>query len=152
MTDERSAFPCPACGFVSHNPNDAKHRYCVRCHRFFDDVPGYWMHDDRRMSDGLHLDIRVCRPWPLGKGRRNMPGYWMHETSGILRPAIMAYLNGDELNEAQFAVMRVYLRQWINAPVWLNVDELRNGIDALTSREAIEAWLDHAIDAGIDPL
>jgi hypothetical protein len=29
---------CPFCGFVSHNPNDALHRYCVRCHVFVDDV------------------------------------------------------------------------------------------------------------------
>lgn len=27
---------CPFCGFVSHNPNDALHRYCVRCHVFVD--------------------------------------------------------------------------------------------------------------------
>lgn len=81
-----------------------------------------------------------------------MPGYWMHETSGILRPAIMAYLNGDELNEAHIAAMRTYLRQWINAPDWLNVDELRNGIDALTSGEAIDKWIERAVDAGIDPL
>jgi hypothetical protein len=25
------------------------------------------------------------------------PGYWMNETSGVLRPAIEAYLNHDEL-------------------------------------------------------
>lgn len=39
MSDKPRTFTCPACGFTSHNPNDAKHRYCVRCHRFFDDEP-----------------------------------------------------------------------------------------------------------------
>lgn len=32
------AFTCPFCGFVSHNPNDAAQRYCLRCHVFVDDV------------------------------------------------------------------------------------------------------------------
>ena len=31
-------FRCRDCGFVSYNPNDAKHRYCARCHRFMDDL------------------------------------------------------------------------------------------------------------------
>jgi len=31
-------FTCLDCGFVSYNPNDAKHRYCARCHRFMDDL------------------------------------------------------------------------------------------------------------------
>lgn len=36
MTD--ASFQCPLCGFVSHNPNDARERYCIRCHEFVDDV------------------------------------------------------------------------------------------------------------------
>jgi len=37
-------FQCPICGFVSHNPNDARERYCVRCHVFMDDqMPGFWI-------------------------------------------------------------------------------------------------------------
>jgi hypothetical protein len=30
-------FRCPACGAVSHNPNDAREQYCGRCHRFVKD-------------------------------------------------------------------------------------------------------------------
>jgi hypothetical protein len=30
-------FTCPLCGFVSHNANDARERYCGRCHLFVDD-------------------------------------------------------------------------------------------------------------------
>lgn len=30
-------FVCPICGIVSHNPMDAKHRYCARCHCFVDE-------------------------------------------------------------------------------------------------------------------
>ena len=31
------SFLCPRCGAVSHNPNDAAHRYCGRCHVFVGD-------------------------------------------------------------------------------------------------------------------
>lgn len=32
-----AAFKCPLCGFTSHNPNDARERYCAHCHVFVDD-------------------------------------------------------------------------------------------------------------------
>jgi len=34
-----ASFKCPRCGFESYNANDLKHRYCVRCHLFADDLP-----------------------------------------------------------------------------------------------------------------
>jgi hypothetical protein len=59
--------------------------------------------------------------------------------------------------------MRVYLRQWIMAPVWdanphANDDdrwalgELRRHIDDLTPREIIHRWISWATDEGFDPL
>jgi hypothetical protein len=30
-------FTCPICRAISHNPNDASHRYCARCHKYVDD-------------------------------------------------------------------------------------------------------------------
>jgi hypothetical protein len=78
----------------------------------------------------------------------------MNETSGILRPAVEAYLQGDAMTNGQIAAMRAYLRQWINASVWTGreVRFLRKAIDDLTSREAISSWLAIAEQAGIDPL
>jgi hypothetical protein len=82
------------------------------------------------------------------------PGYWMHETSGVLRPAVTAYLNDEPLTGEHVAALRAYLRQWIFAPMWRGevVEELRGGIDSLTSRQAISDWLWRAQDEGIDPL
>lgn len=83
-----------------------------------------------------------------------MPGYWMNETSGVLRPAVEAYLRNETMTPEHIAAMRAYLRQWIMAPAWMGpeVDELRASLDGLTTRGAITAWLDQAMDAGIDPL
>ena len=84
----------------------------------------------------------------------SVPGYWMHETSGVLRPAVEAYISGGAMTPEQIAAMRAYLRQWIAAPAWAGskVRFLRRAIDSLTSREAIRSWLTIANEAGIDPL
>jgi hypothetical protein len=82
------------------------------------------------------------------------PGYWQDETSGVLRPAVEAYLHGEPMTFAQVAAMRAYLRQWIGAPVWAGdgIDELRRSVDGLGSRFAIADWLNQAERLGIDPL
>jgi hypothetical protein len=82
-----------------------------------------------------------------------IPGFWMNETSGVLKPAVEAYLNGGPMTDEQIAAMRAYLRQWI-AGEWMgpSVEPLRRAIDGLTTREAIRQWLDDAYDASIDPL
>jgi hypothetical protein len=83
------------------------------------------------------------------------PGYWMNETSGVLRPAVVAYLSGEQMTFEQIAAMRVYLRQWVNADVWthtIELEELRADLDQIGSRAAISWWLDRAIDLGMDPL
>lgn len=84
----------------------------------------------------------------------NSPCYWQYETTGTLRPVIKAYLTGDEMTDEQIAAMRAYLRQWIEAPVWKGdvIEDLRQALDGLTSRDAIAAWLATAMDNGIDPL
>jgi hypothetical protein len=82
------------------------------------------------------------------------PGFWMNEMSGVLKPAVEAYLRGELLTHGQIAAIRAYLRQWMAAP-WHggeDIEGLRAGIDGLTTRGAINAWLARALEAGIDPL
>jgi hypothetical protein len=82
------------------------------------------------------------------------PGYWMHETSGLLRPAVVAYLSGGPMTAEQITLVRAYLRQWIDAPVWQgsSVDLLRATVGNLLTRENIESWLEIAALEWIDPL
>ena len=80
------------------------------------------------------------------------PRYWMHETSGVLRPAVEAYLHDEPMTDAQIAAMRAYLRRWIEAPHWAGAALLRRDVVGLTSRAAISAWLNRAERLGIDPL
>jgi len=94
------------------------------------------------------------RPAPQIARHGEGPGYWMSETSGVLRPAVEAYLTQEPMTDEMIAAMRAYLRQWIMAPVWVGpqIDALRAGIDRLTTRPAISRWLDIALDENIDPL
>lgn len=84
----------------------------------------------------------------------NAPNFWMFETSGVLRPAVHAYLTGAPMNDGQIAALRAYFRQWIGAPGFdgPGVETLRQGVDGLTTRVAIRDWLDRAAEEGIDPL
>jgi hypothetical protein len=99
-------------------------------------------------------DEQVIQPEIRRRG--DAPGYWKNETSGALRPAVEAYLNGEPLNDEQIAVIRHYLAQWIYARGFdgggEGVGRLRDTLGGLKSRRAIKRWLDDALEAGIDPL
>jgi hypothetical protein len=84
----------------------------------------------------------------------NLPGYWMNETSGVLRPAVEAYLAGEDMTPQQVAALRAYLRQWIADARWLGpvVPGLRAAIDDPIDRKTIHMWLRIAESEGIDPL
>jgi hypothetical protein len=78
----------------------------------------------------------------------------MNETSGRLRPAVMAYLNGQELSAEQIAALRAYFRQWIMADGFQGplIDVLRDTVGGLSTRADIRAWLRIAERACADPL
>jgi hypothetical protein len=81
------------------------------------------------------------------------PGYWRFETSGVLEPAVRAYLNRGPMTDAQIAVMRAYLRQWM-AGDWLGpmIDVLRTKVEEITTKADIEDWMEMANRESIDPL
>jgi hypothetical protein len=78
----------------------------------------------------------------------------MHETSGQLAEVVGKYLTDEPLTARDVAVMRVYLRQWINDDHWRGpmIDGLRTQVDEIHDRHGISRWLERALDAGIDPL
>lgn len=100
------------------------------------------------MSD----DARTTTHWP---------GFWRNETSGVLAPAIHAYLTNKVMTDGEIAAMRAYLRQWIMAPCWQDptdaehapiLTRLRADLNDLITRAAIARWLELADDIAIDPL
>jgi hypothetical protein len=91
-----------------------------------------------------------------------MPGYWMFETTGVLKPAVEAYLaNRDPLAPQHVAALRAYCRQWIelfeppdDAPEAARrvIERLRAMVDGLVDRNSLNVWIMQATDIGADPL
>src|SRR4029079_16075018 len=73
-----------------------------------------------------------------------VPGYWMNEQSGVLRPAIEAYLRHQSKTPIQIATVRAYLRQWIGAPAWKGpmIDVLRTAESTRyeANTQSMERW------------
>ena len=82
------------------------------------------------------------------------PGFWMNETTGVLAPAIKRLITRQDLSDDDIAAVRGYLRQWIAVETWQGprVGELRNAIEGLTSRDAIDRWIAIAVEENMDPL
>ena len=80
--------------------------------------------------------------------------YWIAETSGVLRPAIEAYLKDLEMTGEQIAAMRAYFRQWIFNGDWVggSIGDLKAMVDRIKTRADIHEWLFLADLEGIDPL
>ena len=85
---------------------------------------------------------------------RSDPDFWMYDTSGVLRPAVRAYLKGKSMTAKDIAAIRTFLRVWVSAPEFDGdgVEALRQTVDGLASREAIEDWLAMARKEWVSPL
>ena len=89
------------------------------------------------------------------------PKYWMHETGGKLGPAMERYIRREPEKPDDVNLIRAYLRQWIDSPVWdggidgetrTELDYLRRTVRELRNRGDIRVWLEDALDLAIDPL
>jgi hypothetical protein len=90
------------------------------------------------------------------------PKYWIFERRE-LREAVRAYRAGKVLTVRDVALMRAYLRQWVNSPVWeMNphetdggrqwLAELRERVQAIASRGDIAQALSIMTARRMDPL
>lgn len=91
------------------------------------------------------------------------PGFWMRETGGELRPAVERLIRGEDLSLRDIALIRAYCCQWADATGWdrnpwasesdrMGLARLRELARVLINRESIEAWVQLAVDLGMDPL
>ena len=91
------------------------------------------------------------------------PKYWMYEEGDQLKPAIVAFINGERLTVRQVAFMRAYLRQWIESPVWemnptateddrTELAAIRDRVRRISSDSDIGRCVTMMVDAGMDPL
>jgi hypothetical protein len=92
------------------------------------------------------------------------PKYWRYETSGELAIVVGVYLAAVRaLTMREIALMRAYVKQWIDSPVWDLNPELtaesraelawiRESAGRIASESDLRAWLRVAEGQGFDPL
>ena len=96
-------------------------------------------------------------------GHPDAPKYWRHETGGRLAIAVENFLNNRLMTVRDVALVRAYLVQWIESPVWEmspTFDEhARAGLAVLRQRARrigtvadIHHWIHDALAEGQDPL
>jgi hypothetical protein len=87
----------------------------------------------------------------------------MAEQGGQLAPAITRYLEARPLFVRDIALIRAYLRQWIDSDVWdqnpaagpdeaAELAKLREKARAITDQRDIDEWIAAALAFGVDPL
>lgn len=110
----------------------------------------------------IHWVTPYDTPYPGG-----LPMYWRDEQSS-LPAAVEAYLNdqtgGKHCSAEDIEMVRLYLKQWINAPCWswniyapdeeslADLEALRRDIEQVKTADQIQDWLMRGLDLGIDPL
>lgn len=92
----------------------------------------------------------------------NTPVHWRNDQSGILPAAVMAlHAHGLDATKPfqgkQFALVRDYLRYYIQAPCWQDDEDgdiarLRASVQGLKTPEDMSKWIMRCLDVGIDPL
>ena len=88
------------------------------------------------------------------------PLRWQDDPSGVLPAAVHAFYEvkgAGPLTPEQLDLVREYAAYYINAPCWetgAGLDlftRLREEIKSITTKEALIAWLETALEVGIDP-
>jgi hypothetical protein len=127
------------------------------------EIGGSW-YDMKRNAIEL---LPVPQHTPMRRTERSAkltaPGYWPNETGGELALAMKRYLEGQPLTVRDIALLRAYLRRWVDASAWDSnphmTDEscatlalLRRQAREITTRDAIDQFVADATEFGMDPL
>ena len=81
------------------------------------------------------------------------PRFWMEEQTGVLSDAVETYLEGERLNPAQLAAIKVYLKQFVErAPLAgeAKLPLLVQRIDRLRTTRDIEDFADEVAEYGAE--
>ena len=80
------------------------------------------------------------------------------DTGTMLDEAVYRFRNEERLYASDVVLIRVYLRNWIDAPALdrsierTTLDQLRRDVRRIEDKEGIADWLARAGETGLDPL
>ena len=101
--------------------------------------------------DGLVFVANPDYPYPFKVARP--PRFWMEEQTGVLEEAVATYLEGERLQPAQLAAIKVYLKQFVErAPLAgeAKVPLLLQKIERLQTTRDIEDFADEVAEFGAE--
>jgi hypothetical protein len=81
------------------------------------------------------------------------PRFWMDEQTGVLQDAVETYMDGDRLNASQLAILKIYLKQFVErAPLAgeANVRKLVQQIQQLRTTRDVEDFADEIAGYGAE--
>lgn len=67
-------------------------------------------------------------------------------------PPKTAHLLGDEMTDQQVTDLRAYCLQWMKGSWMSDMARLTAQLEAATTQALLSAWMDDALEVGIDPL
>ncbi|HEX5689055.1 MAG TPA: hypothetical protein VFX76_03590 [Roseiflexaceae bacterium] len=91
-------------------------------------------------------------PYPFEVERP--PHFWMTEQSGVLEPAVEAYLNGEALSTAALGLIKQYLHQYIERALMAgeaNRGALLRRVEALRNSRDVERFAEELSEYGVEP-
>jgi hypothetical protein len=91
-------------------------------------------------------------PYPLPVEKP--PHHWMTEQSGRLEQAVEVYFNGEALSAAQLALIKLYLRQYLERALLTgdaNRARLLQRLDELRSTRDVARFADDIAEYGVEP-
>jgi hypothetical protein len=106
---------------------------------------------EREIIGGLVFESNPDYPYPFKVAK--VPRFWMEEQTGVLEEAVDAYFNGAHLTPRQLAVIKVYLKQFVErAPLAgdAKVHLLVQQIDRIKTTHDIENFADDAAGFGAE--
>ncbi|GAC1383843.1 MAG: hypothetical protein NVSMB42_01060 [Herpetosiphon sp.] len=81
------------------------------------------------------------------------PRFWMEETTGTLAEAVEAYLNGERLRLPQLAVIKIYLKQFVERAVLTGdakIPLLHSKIDRIKTAGDVANFADEVAELGAE--
>ena len=91
-------------------------------------------------------------PYPFAVAQP--PRFWMEEQSGLLGEAVEVFMREEPLNPAQWQVIRIYLRQYIErAVIEAGVDRRRllGRLDGLRKIGELTNFVEELAEVGLEP-
>ena len=115
----------------------------------------YWHHDPwKPVCPKCQPEVDHQIPTPP-----EPPRHWTDKTSDLMMPIVRRFVEGEELNEYELQMMRMYCEQWVDSKTWdsnpfgglADLAVLRKSAREIDTLVALRKWIEYATELGMNP-